>query len=202
MAHSIQKLSALAVARMNKPGYFDDGGGLILQVSRTGSKNWLFRYSLHGRRREMGLGSLQTVDLAAARVLARQCRQALLDGDDPLASRQQARTAATLARARQISFDACAAAYIAAHRGGWKNAKHASQWENTLATYVSPVIGALPVAAVGTDLVVKVLGPIWQTRTETATRIRGRIECILDWATVSGFRQGDNPARWNGHLVS
>jgi integrase len=99
-----------------------------------------------------------------------------------------------------MTFDQCAAAYIDAHRSGWKNAKHADQWKNTLATYASPIIGALPVADVDTDLVVKVLTPIWTTRTETATRVRGRIESILDWATVSRFRQGDNPARWRGHL--
>jgi hypothetical protein len=105
-----------------------------------------------------------------------------------------------LAHAKMITFDQCATAYIAAHRSGWKNAKHASQWENTLSTYATPVIGSLPVAAVDTALVVKVLGPIWKTKTETASRLRGQIESILDWATVSLYRQGDNPARWRGHL--
>jgi hypothetical protein len=110
------------------------------------------------------------------------------------------RLADALQRARSMTFDQCAAAYIDTHRSGWKNAKHAEQWKSTLATYASPVIGALPIADVDTDLIVKVLSPIWGTRTETATRVRGRIESILDWATVSRFRQGDNPARWRGHL--
>ena len=197
---SLFKLSALAVARASQPGYVGDGGGLVLQVSQSGSKSWLFRYRVNGKHREMGLGSLLAVDLAAARVKAKHCRDQLSEGIDPLESRQHARVADRLARARQISFDQCASAYIAAHRGGWRNPKHATQWINTLATYVSPVMGSLPVAAVDTDLIVKALAGIWLDKTETATRIRGRIECILDWATVSGFRKGDNPARWNGHL--
>ncbi|MET3135662.1 integrase [Oxalobacteraceae bacterium GrIS 1.11] len=131
---------------------------------------------------------------------ARECRLLLLDGHDPLEARQAAQIATTMERAKLVTFDQCAKAYIDAHRNSWKNAKHAAQWENTLASYVSPVIGALPVAAVDTGLVVKVLAAIWQTKAETATRVRGRIESILDWATVSNFRQGDNPARWNGHL--
>jgi integrase len=148
----------------------------------------------------MGLGGLRTVDLAKARVLARECRSLLLEGKDPIEARKAVRLADALQRARSMSFDQCAAAYIDAHRSGWKNAKHADQWKSTLATYASPIIGALPVADVDTDLVVKVLSPIWATKTETATRVRGRIESILDWATVSQFRQGDNPARWRGHL--
>ncbi len=153
-----------------------------------------------GRSHEMGLGSCITVDLAGARAKARACRQMLLDGVDPLGQRRDARRAHALDEAKRITFDECAAAYIDAHRGSWKNAKHVAQWENTIATYASPLIGALPVAAVDTDLVVKVLRPIWRNKTETAVRLRGRIEAILGWATVSKFRQGDNPARWRGHL--
>ncbi len=125
---------------------------------------------------------------------------ALHEGKDPLELKRSAKLAAALDRARLMTFDQCAAAYIAAHRGSWSNPKHVSQWENTLATYASPIIGALPVAEVDTPLVVKVLSPIWQTKTETATRLRGRIENILDWATVSKYRTGENPARWRGHL--
>jgi len=153
-----------------------------------------------GRSHEMGLGSCITVDLAGARAKARACRQMLLDGVDPLGQRRDARRAHALDEAKRITFDECAAAYIDAHRGSWKNAKHVAQWENTIATYASPLIGGLPVAAVDTDLVVKVLRPIWRNKTETAVRLRGRIEAILGWATVSKFRQGDNPARWRGHL--
>jgi integrase len=200
MPLNLNKLSALAVSKTSKPGYYGDGGGLWLQVAKTGSKSWIFRFTVAGKQRAMGLGGLRTVDLAKARVLARECRLQLLDGKDPIEARKAVRLADALQQARLMTFDQCAAAYINAHRSGWKNAKHAEQWKNTLATYASPVIGALPVADVDTDLVVKVLSPIWGTRTETATRVRGRIESILDWATVSRFRQGDNPARWRGHL--
>ena len=200
MAHNVNKLSALGVSKATKPGYYGDGAGLWLQVSASGSKSWIFRFTLARKQREMGLGALHTVDLALARAKAKECRLLLLDGQDPLDARKATKLTEALALARMITFDQCAAAYIAAHRSGWKNAKHASQWENTLATYATPIIGALPVAAVDTALVVKVLGPIWHDKTETATRLRGRIESILDWATVSKYRQGENPARWRGHL--
>ena len=146
------------------------------------------------------LGAVHTVTLPEARAKAKECRLLLLDGKDPLDTRKATVLAEALERAKMMSFDQCATAYIAAHRGGWKSAKHVSQWENTTETYASPLIGALPVATVDTALVVKVLTPIWQSKTETATRLRGRIESILDWATVSKYRQGDNPARWRGHL--
>jgi integrase len=200
MALKVNKLSALAVSKASKPGYYGDGGGLWLQVSKSGSKSWIFRFTLAGKQREMGLGPVRTVDLAIARAKAKECRLLLLDRQDPLEARAASRAANALRQARSLTFDQCASAYITAHSGGWKNAKHASQWESTLSTYASPFIGALPVASVDTDLIVKVLSPIWASKTETATRLRGRIESILDWATVSKFRQGDNPARWRGHL--
>jgi integrase len=200
MPLNLNKLSALAVTKLSKPGYYGDGGGLWLQVAKSGSKSWIFRFKIAGKQREMGLGSLRTVDLATARTLARECRAQLLDAKDPIEVRKAARLAQALQRARSMTFDQCAMAYINAHKGSWKNAKHAEQWKNTLATYASPIIGALPVADVDTDLIVKVLSPIWGSKTETATRVRGRIESVLDWATVSRFRQGDNPARWRGHL--
>ncbi len=194
------KLSALAVNSARTPSYYGDGGGLWLQVSPSGTKSWVFRFTLAGRRREMGLGTVRTIALASARVKVRACRQLLLDGRDPIEARRTDRIATALSQARQLTFDQCAAAYIDAHRHGWKNPKRVSQWENTIATYASPVIGALPVADVDTDLIVKILSPIWASKTETAARLRGRIESILDWATVSKFRQGENPARWRGHL--
>lgn len=200
MASLINKLSAIFISKLDKAGYYGDGGGLWLQVSPTKSKSWIFRFTISGKQHEMGLGSLNTVDLATARTKARQCRQMLLDGVDPLASRRDARTKRALTEAKRITFDQCAEAYIDAHRGSWKNPKHVAQWESTIATYASPLIGSLPVAAVDTDMVVQILRPIWSSRTETAVRLRGRIECIIDWATVSKFRQGDNPARWRGHL--
>src|SRR5471030_992215 len=154
MALQVNKLSALSISRARAPGYYFDGAGLVLQVSRSGSRSWIFRYVVAGKRHEMGLGSLQTVDLARARKRAKECRAALLDGLDPLEARRAARAADALARARLMTFDQCATAYIQAHRGGWKSAKHAAQWETTLAAYVSPVIGVLPVALIDTDLIV------------------------------------------------
>lgn len=200
MARSVEKLSALGVAKASKPGYYGDGAGLWLQVSKSATKSWIFRYTFGGKQREMGLGATHTVSLAEARSKAKACRSILLSGQDPLDVRKASQLATELERARMVTFDHCATAYILAHRGGWRNAKHARQWENTLATYASPVIGALPVAAIDTSMVMKVLSPIWHTKTETATRLRGRIESILDWATVNTYRQGENPARWRGHL--
>ena len=200
MARLIEKLTPLGVSKKQTPGHYGDGGGLWLQISKFKSKNWVFRYTLHGTRREMGLGATHTVSLAEARQKAKECRLTLLDGKDPIEVRATTTLAEALRRAKMMTFDQCAAAYIKAHRSSWKNAKHISQWESTIQAYASPVIGKLPVTSVDTDLVVKILNPIWQTKTETATRLRGRIESVLDWATTSKFRQGDNPARWRGHL--
>ncbi|MFC0134293.1 integrase [Massilia eurypsychrophila] len=200
MGRSVEKLSALAVSKTNAPGYYGDGAGLWLQVSKSITKSWIFRYTLAGKQREMGLGALHTVTLSEARAKAKSCRTLLLAGRDPLDERKATQLVDALERAKMITFDQCATAYIAAHRGSWKSAKHAAQWESTLATYAGPIIGAMPVAAVDTALVVKVLSPIWQEKTETATRLRGRIESVLDWATVSKYRIGENPARWRGHL--
>jgi integrase len=148
----------------------------------------------------MGLGGAHTVSLAEARAKARECRQKLLDGLDPIEVREAADRAKALERARAMTFDQCAEAYIAAQRHGWRNEKHAAQWTSTLATYCGPVFGQLPVASIDTALVLKVLSPIWTEKTETASRLRGRIESVLGWATTSGHRTGDNPARWRGHL--
>ncbi len=200
MATRINKLSAVSVSKLDKIGYHSDGAGLYLQVSATRTKSWIFRFSMAGKPHEMGLGSLRAVDLAQARLRARDCRAMLVDGKNPLAERRAAKVSQAVSNARRTTFDECAAAFIDAHRGTWKSPKHVLQWENSLATYASPLIGALPVAEIDTDLVVKVLSPIWRKKTETAVRLRGRIESILDWATVSKFRQGDNPARWRGHL--
>lgn len=142
---------------------------------------------------------MHTVSLPEARAKAKACRQLLLDGKDPLETRKATKLAESLERARAMTFEQCAAAYIKAHRTGWTNAKHADQWGNTLAAYAGPIIGAPPVAEIDTALVVKVPGPLWETK--TATPLRGRIEKILDWATVSQYRQGENPARWRGDLL-
>jgi integrase len=200
VAKITSKLSALAVASAKAPGLYGDGGGLYLQISASGSKSWLFRFKTGRRTRYMGLGSFKTISLAKAREAASKCRELRLQGIDPIAERQGKRAAAHLNAAKTMTFDECRDAYIAAHQAGWRNAKHRSQWVNTLNAYVSPVFGKLPVQAVDVALITRVLEPIWSTKPETASRLRGRIERVLDWAKARGFRTGENPARWRGHL--
>lgn len=200
MARQFSKLSALQVTKLSKPGLYGDGGGLTLQITKAGVKSWLFRFMRDGKPYGMGLGPTHTVSLAEARVKAMDARKLLVDDLNPLDIKKQNKLAAILDRAKEMSFDQCAKTYIEAHKSGWKNAKHIDQWTNTLTTYASPVFGQLPVAKIDTALVVKCLSPIWQTKTETATRLRGRIESVLGWATTSGYRTGENPARWKGHL--
>lgn len=200
MARQQQRLSALQVTKLTKPGLYGDGGGLTLQITATGAKSWLFRYMIAGKPFGMGLGPTHTVSLAEARQKALEARKLLIDGINPLADKKQNQIAAALASARMMTFDQCAEAYILAHKASWKNAKHAEQWTNTLNTYANPVFGHLPVAEIDTGLVVKCLSPIWESKTETASRLRGRIESVLGWATTSGYRTGENPARWKGHL--
>ena len=200
MARQQQRLSALQVSKLTKPGLYGDGGGLTLQITATGAKSWLLRYMVAGKPFGMGLGPTHTVSLAEARQKALEARKLLLDGINPLAAKKQNQIAAALADAKMMTFDQCAEAYILAHKAGWKNAKHGDQWTNTLNAYASPVFGHLPVAEIDTGLVVKCLAPIWESKTETASRVRGRIESVLGWATTSGYRTGENPARWKGHL--
>jgi integrase len=200
MVRRQQRLSALQVAKLSKPGLHGDGGGLTLQITTTGAKSWLLRYMMAGKPFGMGLGPTHTVSLAEARQKALDARKLLIEGINPLVVRRQNQIAGALASARMMTFDQCAEAYILAHKAGWKNAKHGDQWTNTLNTYASPVFGHLPVAEIDTGLVVKCLSPIWESKTETASRLRGRIESVLGWATTSGYRTGENPARWKGHL--
>jgi integrase len=148
----------------------------------------------------MGLGSLDDVSLAEARELAINSRRMARQGGDPIEARRAARMGTKLDAATKETFKACADRYIEAHKAGWRNEKHAAQWPATLGAYVYPVFGDLAVQAVDVALVLKAVEPIWTTRPETASRVRGRIESVLDWATARGYRQGDNPARWRGHL--
>lgn len=200
MARIINKLSALQVARIEDSGMYSDGGGLYLQVIAKETKSWIFRFMLNGRAREMGLGPLHTVSLAEARARATDCRQRLQNGEDPIEARRSEKAKAQLEAAKAITFKVAAAEYIKNHRAGWRNAKHVAQWESTLATYAEPVIGKQPVQMVDTALVIRILQPLWSKKPETASRLRGRIEGILDWARVQGYREGENPARWRGHL--
>jgi integrase len=199
-ARSIGKLTTISVRQAKRRGLYGDGGGLFLQVSERGSKSWIFRFKKAGRLRVMGLGPMHTISLAEARDRARECRKLRLDGIDPIDARRGQRVVAQLEDAKSMSFAECAEAYIAAHRAGWRNAKHAAQWSATIATYVDPVFGDLPVQQIDVALVMKSVEPIWTVKPETASRVRGRIESVLDWATARGYRAGDNPARWRGHL--
>ena len=199
MARGTNRLAAVVLPKL-PPGMHADGGGLYLQVTASGAKTWIYRFMLHGRAREMGLGPLHTILLAEAREKARECRKLRLEGVDPIEARKAKRTGERLAAATAMTFQDCAERYIEAQKAGWKNPKHAAQWPSTLQTYVYPVFGALPVQAIDVGLVMKVLEPIWTAKPETASRVRGRIESVLDWATARGYRQGENPARWKGHL--
>ena len=200
MARKINRLSPRSVATIAKRGRYADGGGLLLQVSAYDTKAWLFRFTLNGRPRAMGLGPLHTISLAEAREAARECRKLVREGIDPIEQRHAEKATRQLEGAKVKTFQQCAKDYIRDHGEAWRNVKHAGQWSSTLETYVYPVIGRLPVQAVDTALVLRVLKPIWTTKTETATRVRGRIEAILDSAKALGYRSGDNPARWRGHL--
>ena len=194
------KLTALAVSRAKGPGLYGDGDGLWLRVTDAGSKSWMLRFMLRGRARSMGLGSASLFSLAEARERALTYRRMLADGRDPIETRRADRSQQALDAARALTFDQCAAAYIEAHKAGWKNAKHGAQWQATLDAYASPAFGKLPVAEIDTGLVLKALEPIWSAKPETASRVRGRVESVLDWARTRGYRTGENPARWKGHL--
>jgi integrase len=197
----IGKLSAVEVAKAKGPAVLHDGGGLYLRVSASGSKSWVFRFQLDSKRRDMGLGPYPDVSLAEARGKAADHRKQRHDGIDPLDAKEAQRQAQRLAVAKGRTFRECATEFIEKNRAGWRNAKHRQQWENTLEAYVYPKLGDLPVSAIDTGFVAQVLDPIWATKPETASRVRGRIEAVLDSATVRGFRQGPNPAQWKGNLA-
>ena len=200
MARTINKLNMLAVAQAKKPGLHGDGLGLYLLVSEAGTKSRIFRYRVGNRLRNMGLGATHIVTLAEAREKARECRRARHDGIDPIEARRAARAQAKLGSAKAMTFQDCAERYIASHRAGWRSKTNAAQWSSTLGRYVFPVFGSLPAQSIDTGLVMKVIEPIWNEMPETANRVRGRIESVLDWATARGYRTGENPARWRGHL--
>ena len=195
-----KRKTVLNVLNKKERGYHGAGKGLYLAVAKSGHRSWIFRYRFGSRRRDMGLGAVGDVSLAEARDKADRLRRQVRDGIDPLEQRRSDKAQALLDAAKAMTFDQCRDAFIAGYETGWKNAKHRQQWMNTLQTYASPVIGKLPVASVDVGLVLRVLEPIWTTKPETAGRVRGRIERILSWATTRGYRMGENPARWRGHL--
>ena len=218
MRRLIGKLKALTAARVKEPGMYGDGGGLYLQVTSSGSRSWIFRYwaeerdpatgeivrdeagRVRGRSREMGLGSFTVVSLDEARDLAGEYRKLRRQGIDPIEARRTTKMQAARDAAKSKSFSECAADYLKAHKAGWTNAHHTRQWEMSVKTFAEPIIGALAVQAIDTALVMRVLEPIWTVKPETASRVRGRLEAVLDYAKVKGYRAGDNPARWRGHL--
>jgi len=200
MAKTVKQLKDLQIRRFTKPGAYPDGEGLYLQVRDSGAKDWFYRYEVAGKGRKRGLGPYPTISLERAREDALVCRQLRKQGIDPIEHYKEIELNKDLEKAKSTTFKECALTYIDTHRHGWRNKKHESQWRNTLKTYAYPTIGDLPVQAIDIDLVMKVLEPIWFEKTETASRIRQRIENILDWATVRKLRKGDNPALWRGRL--
>jgi integrase len=196
----IGRLSAVSVGKKT-PGYYADGANLYLRVAPKGAgRGWIFRYTIGGKTRDMGLGSFPAISLAAARELAAECRKQIQQGIDPIERRRAERAGQRVAAAKTLTFDACALQYVKEHEAGWRNAKHRAQWTSSLSCYVSPVFGKLPVAAIDVGMVLRALKPIWNTKAETAVRVRGRIEAVLDWAAVHGYRGRENPARWKGNL--
>ncbi len=200
MAQTVNQLTAAKVQRLKAPGMYPDGAGLYLQVTGENAKSWLLRYSLWGKSREMGLGSICKVSLAVARRKAADCHKLLEGHIDPIQHRKAARSTAALASAKTITFKEAAARYIAMRSKGLKSTKHAAQWGTTIATYAEPVLGKLPARDITVGLVHQLLEPIWTTKPETAGRVRGRIEKILGWAKVNNYREGENPARWRDNL--
>jgi integrase len=192
MARKVHRLSARSVATLTKIGLHADGNGLYLSISTNGGRRWIYLYRRDGRRREKGLGSARTVSLKDARLAAEAVRKQIREGIDPIDSKVKPVTAKT--------FSECAKAFIASNEKAWKNPKHRDQWKNTLKTYAEPHIGKLSIDRIYVDDVLKAVEPIWTTKSETASRVRGRIEAVLDWAAARGYRGPDNPARWRGHL--
>jgi integrase len=201
MTRVLHKLTPGLIERKSKiPGSYGDGGGLYLYVtSKTGrGASWVYAYMLNGKSREMGLGSYPGISLPEARALADSQRAIKARGEDPIEVRESVRASERLSAAKAMTFRQCAEAYIGAHKEGWKNVKHRKQWSATLGTYAMPTLGELAVSAVDRQLVHKVLEPIWNEKPETARRLRGRIEAVLDYATARDYRAGENPARWKG----
>ena len=202
MPKKAKDLSALEVSRLTAPGHHAVGGvaGLYLYVLDTGARSWVLRTMVGEKRRHMGLGGYPDVPLAQAREKARAAKAEVSQGTDPIAQRVALASQLKAQQATQKTFEEAAKAYMEAHEKAWKNPKHRAQWGSTLKTYAYPHIGSLLVKDIDQEHVMKVLEPIWATKTETATRLRGRIESVLDWATTRKYRSGENPARWKGHL--
>ena len=201
MVREINRLSALKVKAARKPGRYADGDGLYLYVTAAGNRSWIFRYRdrVTGKLRDKGLGPERDVPLEKARGAAAACRESLRAGSDPIDAQRDQKLSLRLERARRVTFGQCVTRYIDAHAAGWRNAKHAAQWSATLDTHAA-TLKDVPIAEIDVGQVLACLEPIWSDKTETATRVRQRIEAVLDWATARQLRTGENPARWRGHL--
>ncbi len=195
-------LTQIGVQRLKEPGLHSDGLGLNLFVKSTGAKSWVLRYMLNGRARSMGLGGYPEITLATAREKAAAYRTIIKSGTDPLDGKHESKAKARADAAKRIIFKEAAHQYIESHKAGWKNAKHIDQWRNSLRDYTEAIIGNLDVSKIEVAHIVQILekDALWSTKTETATRLRGRLEKILDWASVRGYRKEPNPARWKGNL--
>jgi len=200
MARTLNRLSTLKVEKAKRPGMYADGGGLYLRVADGGSKQWIFRYVANGRLRDMGIGPCHTLTLAEARERATEARKLRLNHIDPIAHKRAQQGAAAAANARAMTFRQCAVGFIRDNEAKWTHPKTRVAWEMTLTKYVYPKLGELPVALIDTPLVLEVIKPLWTRIPVTAGHVRGRIEAVLGWATVHGYRSGDNPARWQNHL--
>jgi integrase len=202
MARGLDGLTAREVSLLSKkPGCHWVGPRRLYLLVSTGLRSsWIYRYQDDGRKHDHGLGPYPDISLAEARQARLACDRLRRDGIDPIEARRTKRRQARIASAKGMTFRQCAEAYIKAHEMAWKNPKHAAQWPSTLETYVYPAFGSLPVQAIDVGLVMKAIESIWTRKPETASRVRGRIESVLDWATARGYRQGENPARWRGHL--
>lgn len=207
MPKKAKELGSLDVRRLQHSGLgqnvtFAVGGvsGLLLQITSAGAKTWLLRTMVGKKRREIGLGGYPDIGLSDARQAARDTKAKILAGIDPVEERKAARAALVVAQRRGLTFKDAVDKCLTSKLDAFKNPKHRQQWENTLATYAIPKIGMMLVAEIDTQDILRVLEPIWRDKTETASRLRGRVEAVLSWATVAGHRTGDNPARWAGNL--
>jgi integrase len=200
VARHIHRLTAAGINRLREPGLYSDGGNLNFRIATRGSRSWVFRFAVNGRTRDAGLGPYPEVSLAEARGKAFEWRRLLVAGIDPLEQRNAERASKLVAASTSITFDDCVAGYITAHESAWRSPKHGKQWRASLTAYASPVFGGLPVSAIDTGLVMRALESMWASKPTTASRLRGRIENVLDWAKVHGYRRDENPARWKGHL--
>ena len=199
MAKTTNRLTAVGIKNLKEKGLYADGGGLYLRITDSGTKGWIFRFARNGRTRDMGLGTCADISLASAREIAEECRKLLKQGLDPIEARRKT-AGKEHSSPNCATFKEAVDRYIAAHEPSWKNPKHCQQWRNTLGTYADPVIGDMDVAEIATEDILRVLEPIWRTKPETAARVRGRIESVLDWCRARNLRDGVNPALWRGHL--